>query len=827
MKLVIVESPAKAKTINKYLGKDYLVMASFGHIRDVPAKNDSVRPNEDFAMDWEVQSRGEKTVREIVKAVAKADALYLASDPDREGEAIAWHVVQELKRRKKLPDTLPIHRVVFHEITKKAILEAIANPRTIDMQLVDAYLARRALDYLVGFQISPILWRSLPGARSAGRVQSVALRLVCEREDEITTFKSEEYWGLTGTFKTIRDDTFQAKLTHLNGKKLAKFDINTAQLAQDAETLINQTTFKVKSIERKQTKRNPAPAFTTSTLQQEASRKLGFGAKKTMQLAQGLYEGVDIGGETVGLITYMRTDSVALSQEAIDTLRTLIEKDYGKDFLPAKARVYKNNSKNAQEAHEAIRPTNALRTPDSIASHLTPDQRKLYELIWKRTVACQMESAVLDKVGIDILADNEAAQFRATGQTIAFPGFIKVYKEDIDDAKEEDGGLLPLMNEGEKLDTISVLSEQHFTEPPPRFSEASLVKKLEELGIGRPSTYATILSVLQDREYVKLVAKRFIPEDRGKIVTAFMENYFTQYVQYDYTANMENKLDDITNGNAQWKQVLNDFWGNFDKTVHSVPTKMGEILEKVSASLEKQIFPSEESRVCPDCENGRLALHIGKFGAFIGCSNYPKCKHTKQYASITPPPLDENGNPIDLAQQAENQSTELGKNAAGLIVYLKKGPYGPYVQLGEGKEAKRTGLPKGTKPETVTLESALQLLALPRLLGKDPETNEPIEASLGKFGPYVKRGKTFQSLEPTDDILTIDLDRALALLSSAKTKKKEVEIGVWNDKKITYQVGRYGPYVKWEKIMASVKNKNDVPTLEEAITLLQDKMHQK
>ncbi len=827
MKLVIVESPAKAKTINKYLGKDYMVMASFGHIRDVPAKNNSVRPEEDFAMDWEVQSRGEKTVRDMVKALSKADALYLASDPDREGEAIAWHVVQELKRRKKLPDTLPVYRVVFHEITKNAILEAVKNPRDIDMQLVNAYLARRALDYLVGFKISPLLWRNLPGAKSAGRVQSVALRLVCEREDEITSFKPEEYWTLNGQFQTIRQDVFKARLTHYDGKKLTKFDLNNETIAKQVEETVKQSLYTVGTIERKQTKRNPAPAFTTSTLQQEASRKLGFGAKKTMQLAQGLYEGVDIGGETVGLITYMRTDSVALSQEAIEATRTLIEKEYGKEFLPVKPRLYKNNSKNAQEAHEAIRPTNVLRTPDSIASSLSADQRKLYELIWKRTVACQMESAVLDKVGIDIPAQDGKTQFRATGQTIAFAGFIKVYKEDIDDAKQDDdeNGLLPLMNEGEKLDTISVLSEQHFTEPPPRFSEASLVKKLEELGIGRPSTYATILSVLQERAYVKLVAKKFIPEDRGRIVTAFMENYFTRYVQYDYTALMENKLDDITNGEAQWKEVLTDFWGSFDSTVQSVPNKMGEILEKVSGSLERQIFPTEESRKCPDCQEGKLSLHIGKFGAFIGCSNYPACKYTKQYASLTPPPLDDNGQPLETVAEDTNQ--ELGKNENGVSIFLKKGPYGWYVQEGEGKQAKRTGLPKTMKPDSVTIEMALKLLSLPRLLGNDPDTKEPIEASIGRFGPYVKRGKTFQSLEATDSILTVTLERALELLSQSKIKKQAVEVGKWNDEVITYQIGRYGPYVKCGKLMASVKNKNDVPTLEEAIRLLQDKMHEK
>ena len=827
MKLVIVESPAKAKTINKYLGKDYQVMASFGHIRDVPAKTGSIRPQEDFAMDWEVQARGEKTVREMVKALEKADALYLASDPDREGEAIAWHVVQELKRRKKLPDTMPIYRVVFHEITKSAILQAVENPREIDMQLVDAYLARRALDYLVGFSISPLLWRSLPGAKSAGRVQSVALRLVCEREDEITSFVPQEYWTVGAELKTPNQELFSAKLTHLKGEKLTKFDLHNEETAKSAEEIVKNSSFTVSKIERKQSKRNPAPAFTTSTIQQEASRKLGFSAKKTMQLAQGLYEGVDIGGETVGLITYMRTDSVALSTEATEAIRTLIEKEYGKEFLPDTPRLYKNNSKNAQEAHEAIRPTNVMRTPDSIATHLTPDQRKLYELIWKRTVACQMQSAVLDKVGIDILNQDGSAQLRATGQTIAFAGFIKVYKEDIDDKNQDDDEkMLPPMNEGDALALEGLLTEQHFTEAPPRFSEASLVKKLEELGIGRPSTYATILSVLQERAYVKLVAKKFIPEDRGKIVTAFLENYFTKYVQYDYTALMENKLDDITQGSIGWKNVLTDFWTNFDSTVKAVPQKMSDILETVSKSLEKQIFPTEESRKCPDCENGRLSLHIGRFGAFIGCSNYPTCKHTKQFASITPPAVDENGQIIETVHE-DNQSKVLGKNAAGLDVLLKKGPYGWYVQLGDGKDAKRTGLPKSQNIDDITIEKALQLLALPRFLGNDPETKEPIEAGLGKFGPYVKRGTNYQSLTPEDDVLTIDFDRAMALLSQGKEKQKAKDLGKWQDDTITYQIGRYGPYVKWKKIMASVKQKDTIPTLEEAIRLIQDKMHQK
>ncbi len=818
MKLVIVESPAKGKTINKYLGKDYQVMASFGHIRDLPAKDGSVRPDEEFAMDWAIQSRGEKVVRDIVKALAKADSLYLASDPDREGEAIAWHVVQELKRRKKLKDDFPVYRVVFHEITKQAIQEAIANPRQIDMNLVDAYLARRALDYLVGFNISPLLWRKLPSAKSAGRVQSVALRLICEREDEITAFTAQEYWGLDVDLQTIRQEDFTAKLTHVDGQKLDKFDISNAALAEGMKKRVEQAAFLVDKIEKKQTKRNPAPAFTTSTLQQEASRKLGFGAKKTMQLAQKLYES--------GLITYMRTDSVALAQEAITAIRGLIEAEYGKNFMPDTPRFYKNNSKNAQEAHEAIRPTNVTKKPDSLT--LEKDEKRLYELIWKRTVACQMASAVLDKVGVDILSKAKDLQLRATGQTIAFPGFIKVYKEDVDDVKnDDDATILPVMNETEDLKTLAVKAEQHFTEPPPRYSEASLVKKLEELGIGRPSTYATILSVLQERNYVKLTAKRFVPEDSGRIVTAFMENYFNHYVQYDFTAHLENKLDAIAGGEAQWKAILTDFWTLFNQTVQSVaPVKMSDVLECVSKSLEKHIFPTPESRKCPDCETGQLSLKVGRFGAFVGCSNYPTCKYTKPFVSTTPPPTDENGNPIETVEE-ENKSFELGKDADGRDITVKKGPYGWYVQAGSGKEAKRTSLPRGTKPETVDIQTALGLLSLPRTLGTDPKTKESVEAGLGRFGPYVRRAKTYQSLAATDNVLTIDLNRALELLSGAQEKKKATVVGKWNGDEITYQVGRYGPYVKCGKIMASCKKDGTVPTEAEAITLLQDKMNQK
>ena len=819
MHLVIVESPAKAKKINQYLGKDYFVMASFGHIRDVPAKNGSVRPEEDFAMDWEVQDRGEKTVREMVKQLAKADALYLASDPDREGEAIAWHVLQELKKRKKLKPDMPVYRVVFHEITKKAILEAMAHPREIDMQLVNAYLARRALDYLVGFHLSPVLWKKLPGAKSAGRVQSVALRLICERENEITRFKKQEYWGIEVDLNTIRQEKFTAKLNAIEGKKLDKFDLNSQAITEATKVQIEQAHFYVGTIERKQTKRNPAPAFTTSTLQQEASRKLGFGAKKTMQIAQKLYEG--------GLITYMRTDSVALAQEAITALRQVIEQEYGQEYLPKEPRFYKNNSKNAQEAHEAIRPTNALKLPATV--ELDADGRKLYELIWKRTVACQMESAVLDKVGVDIPSTDNKFTLRATGQTIAFAGFIKVYKEDIDDDKgENDNALLPPMNEKEDLQTLQVKAEQHFTEPPPRFSEASLVKKLEELGIGRPSTYASILSVLQERDYVRLVQKRFIPEDRGRIVTAFLENYFNRYVQYDYTANLENKLDDITNGKAQWKDVLTDFWALFNKTIKDVePYKMGQVLETVAQTLEKSLFPTEESRLCPECHTGKLSLRVGRFGAFIGCSNYPTCKYTKQFAMTEPPKYDEQGHLIEPSVSGESPTKELGKDEAGLDISVRKGPYGWYVQRGQGKEAKRLSIPKGMSPDEIDMPKALGLLSLPRLLGNDSKTNEPIEASIGRFGPYVKRGKTFASLPPEDNVLTIDLGRAEVLLNGAKEKPSAQVLGKWEKQEVTYQVGKYGPYVRCGKMMASAKKDGTVPTLEEAITLLQNKMREK
>lgn len=825
MKLVIVESPAKAKTINKYLGKDYQVIASFGHIRDLPAKDGSVRPDKDFEMDWEVDSRNEKHVKDIISALSKADEVYLASDPDREGEAIAWHIVGELTRRKKLK--VPVKRVVFNEITKSAVLNAISHPREIDMNLVDAYLARRALDYLVGFTLSPVLWRKLPGSKSAGRVQSVALRLICEREAEIAAFKSQEYWTVGALLDTVEKQEFKAALTHVDGKKLDKFAYQNNESAEAIKARVLSSVFSVGEIEKKQVKRNPAPAFTTSTLQQEASRKLGFSAKKTMKTAQELYEGIEINGERTGLITYMRTDGVALAEEAIVAMRVYIEENYGKDFVPPKPRYYKNKVKNAQEAHEAIRPTNITRTPESVAPFMDKDHLKLYELVWKRALACQMESALLDKVSVDIPSADKSLMLHATGQTIAFPGFIKVYKEDVDDEKEEEGGLLPLMKTGEPLDLKDVLTEQHFTEPPPRYSEASLVKKMEELGIGRPSTYASILSVLQDRAYVRLDKKRFIPEDRGRVVTAFLENFFNQYVQYDFTAKLENQLDDITSGEENWKKVLSDFWKGFNGTVQEVsPCRTTEVLEKVDAALEQHLFPTEESRLCPDCKKGKLSLKVGRFGAFIGCSNYPECKYTRQFSN---PSMQEGELSASENTSPQADTKDLGADGAGHPVLAKKGPYGWYVQLGEGKEAKRTSIPKTMNVDEISLEQALGLLALPRVLGKDPETNEVIETSIGRFGPYVKRGKTFQSLAPSDDVLKIDFERALALLNGAKPKAKTegLVLGDFEGTSITWQTGRYGPYLKWGKLNIALpkqyKTGETKPSLEEAIQFVKEK----
>ena len=749
--VVIVESPAKAKTINKYLGPDYIVLASYGHVRDLPSKDGSVRPESDFEMDWEVDARAKKHLKEITKAVKGADHLYLATDPDREGEAISWHV-RELLEAANVLTGVDVKRVVFNEVTKSAILEAFEHPRELDTELIEAYLARRALDYLVGFTLSPVLWRKLPGSKSAGRVQSVALRLICERETDIENFESREYWTVKAVFETPGGDTVEALLTHLDGHKLGKMDIGGEAPAQAAVDAAQAGDFTVAKIEQKQTRRHPAPPFTTSTLQQEASRKLRMTAKHTMQVAQRLYEGVNVGGETVGLITYMRTDGVQIAGEAIAAARALIGGDFGDKYVPHKARVYKSKAKNAQEAHEAIRPTDAFRRPGDVSARLDDDQNRLYQLIWNRAIASQMESAVLDQVSADIGSANGQVVFRATGSTLVFDGFYKLYREGNDDSESGNGEkILPKLTQGQGLERRTVTPEQHFTQPPPRFTEASLVKRLEELGIGRPSTYASIISVLQERNYVRLEKRRFEPVDRGRLVTAFLDSYFTRYVEYNFTAELEEKLDDISGGRIDWKMVLREFWDAFNNAVaETKDLRVSEVLDKLDELLGPHFFrPGEDGfdpRQCPSCGDGRLNLKLGKFGAFIGCNKYPDCRFTR--------PLEvTNGNGGDEALLA-NGPKELGLDPdTGDRVTLRKGPYGFYVQRGEetvdGKKKikpKRSSLTKDMNPADIDLEKALGLLSLPRDIGPDPETGDMITAGLGRFGPFIKVGGTYVSL---------------------------------------------------------------------------------
>ena len=790
MKLVIVESPAKAKTINKYLGEEYKVLASFGHIRDLPSKDGSVQPDQDFAMTWELSSGGQKRLKDIIAAVKDADTIVLASDPDREGEAIAWHILEELKARNKIKDK-KIERVVFHEITKSAVTEAIKNPRSIDDNLVSAYMARRALDYLVGFNLSPVLWRKLPGSKSAGRVQSVALRLVCERENEIENFKPEEYWTIDAELFTSKQALIKSKLVTLDGKKLEKFDINSEEKALAAKAKIEAQDFAVSNVERKKANRYPAPPFTTSTLQQEAARKLRFSAKKTMQIAQKLYE--------EGYITYMRTDAVNLSKDAINACRDAIVKYFGEDYLPKTPKEYKNKSKNAQEAHEAIRPADVFNTPKKMETKLDADAHKLYELIWKRTVACQMNPAILDKVSIESTSNDGQIMLRANGQVIAFDGYLKLYQESFDDDDEdEDNRLLPNVEVGEKETKGEIFTDKHFTAPPPRFTEASLVKKLEELGIGRPSTYATIIAVLQERQYVKVEKLRFIPEERGRIVTVFLENFFKKYVEYDFTAQMEEFLDDISAGSMEWKKLLTGFWSKFIKNIEAVsPLQMTEVINKIDEVLGSHLFPTREDgtdpRSCPDCGNGRLGIKLGRFGAFIGCSNYPECKYTKQL-------IDTSAEEEKIANAPELTNPE--DKELGLIdnevIYLKKGPYGYYVQLGadKGKEKpKRCSLPKGCTPENISLEKAEILLNLPRQLGNG------IEVNIGKFGMYIKQGGKSKSLTGNDDVFNITLERAEQILQGVAEKTQATVIGTnpQNNEQITLNSGRYGPYLKCGK----------------------------
>ena len=830
MNVVIVESPAKAKTINKYLGRDYKVVASYGHVRDLPAKDGSVLPDNDFSMLWEIDGKSEKHVKAMAEAVRGADRLYLATDPDREGEAISWHINEVLKSRRALKD-VDVKRVVFNEVTRNAVLDAFTKPRDIDIELVDAYLARRALDYLVGFTLSPVLWRKLPGSRSAGRVQSVALRLICEREAEIEVFKAREYWTVEVEFTTEAGEKFTARLTQFGGKKLDRYDLDSeAKAHAAADAILAAPGFSVTSIERRQTRRNPFPPFTTSTLQQEASRKLGFGASRTMRLAQRLYEGVDLGGDTVGLITYMRTDGVAIAGEAIAAARDLITRDFGDRYLPKSPRVYRSPAKNAQEAHEAIRPTDMMRKPDEVARHLDSDHRRLYELIWKRTVASQMESALLDQVGIDITDPSSRIGLHATGTTTLFDGFLRLYQEDQDDAAEdEDNRRLPAMKERERLARGGVTPSQHFTQPPPRYSEASLVKKLEELGIGRPSTYASILQVLQDRDYVKLDKRRFVPEDRGRLVTAFLTSFFERYVEYNFTADLENQLDDISGGRIDWKEVLRKFWLDFSGAVNGTKDlKIGDVLKALDEGLGRHFFPDDGSgrdvRLCPVCNEGKLSLKLGRFGAFIGCSNYPNCRYTRALG------LEAEGD----AKTPATPDAELGPDpASGLAVSLKKGPYGHYIQLGagdNGDKPKRVALPKGLEPAGVNLDIAIKLLSLPREIGRDPDSGETIVAGVGRFGPYIKRGTIFASLGADDDVLNIGLNRAVTVLAEAQNKaggrrgpQLLRDLGAHPEGgTVGLYRGRYGPYVSHAGLFASLPKAADPDNfaLAEALPLL-------
>jgi DNA topoisomerase-1 len=829
MNIVIVESPAKAKTVNKYLGPGYRVLASYGHVRDLPSKNGSVLPEKDFEMHWDVEPKAAKRLDEIAKAVKGANKLILATDPDREGEAISWHVLQVLDRKKALTG-IPVERVVFNAVTKEAVLDAMRHPRAIDRPLVNAYLARRALDYLVGFTLSPVLWRKLPGARSAGRVQSVALRLVCDRELEIEQFKPQEYWSILAELATAKSETFQARLVSADGKKLDKFDIPDQATAERLKTALEGGRFKVSNIESRAQRRNPAAPFTTSTLQQEASRKLGFSPRHTMQLAQRLYEGVDMGGEAEGLITYMRTDGVQIVPEAIAAIRRLVTKLYGDRYVPPFTREYETKAKNAQEAHEAIRPTDFTKEPDKVARYLEDDAFKLYKLIWQRTLASQASSAEIERTTADIdVAGKDGKHYgvRATGSVIRFDGFLKIYEEGIDDAVGEDGAL-PALAKGDRLDPRKIEAKQHFTEPPPRYSEATLIKKMEELGIGRPSTYATTLNVLRDREYVRLDRKRLYPEDKGRLVTAFLESFFRRYVEYDFTADLEEKLDLISAGKLEWKDVLRDFWREFIAAVNDIgELRIAEVLDALNDLLGPHIFPDQgpgiDPRACPSCGTGRLSLKVGRFGAFIGCSNYPECRYTRQLA-------DTNGEKASLAE-----GKLLGSDPeTGLDVTLRTGRFGPYVQLGEqngGEKPKRTSIPKGNDPESLDLDRALALLSLPREVGLHPETGKPITAGFGRYGPYVQHDGKYASLGSSEEVFEVGLNRAVSLLAEkASSSRLRRSANVIKDLgehpelggKVQVLTGRYGPYVKHGKVNATLSRDREPEqvTLEEAVGLI-------
>ena len=840
MNLVIVESPAKAKTINKYLGKDYLVLASYGHIRDLPSKNGSVDPEKNFEMQWEIDSFSKKYLKEITDAVDVSDKIILATDPDREGEAIAWHVKEYLSSKKKLKDKI-LERVVFNEITKNAILKAIENPRQIEIPLVEAYLARRALDYLVGFNISPILWTKLPGSKSAGRVQSVALKLITEREHEIELFKPEEYWTLSSEFTNLDNKNILSKLSLFEGEKIERFTFKNKAEINKAIEIINKSKFTVKDINSKVHKRNPLAPFTTSTLQQTASGKFGFGASRTMQIAQRLYQGIDIEGETTGLITYMRTDGTQISQEAISEFRELIKGEYGKEYLPETINTYEGKkAKNAQEAHEAIRPTNINRKPNDIKKYVNADQFKLYELIWSRALSSQMNPAEFYRNSIIISSSDGKINFRANGSIVKFDGFLKVYE--VPDTDDDIKNILPECKVGENVNILKLNDEQHFTDPPPRYSEASLVKKMEELGIGRPSTYASIISVLSTRNYVEQINKRFHPTDRGKLISAFLEKLFTKYVDYNFTADLENQLDDITSGNVKWDKVLENFWKDFYANVTSVKEKRTrEVLDLLNESLGELIFDIDKDnhidRKCKICSDGILSLKNSfRGGAFIGCSNYPECKFTRPLSKSKA-----------AAQSNLAEPKLIGQNQFGKDIFLKNGRFGPYLQYEKEIEAnteikkkkgrkkildnnvKNVSIPKGLNIDDVNLDKANFLCSLPRTLGQNPETGKDIILNIGRFGPYLKSENKSARIENVDEIFSIGLNRAITLIAEAKPGRmsssviKDLGEHPEDKKPVKIMKGQYGPYIKYKSLNATIPEEKDPSeiTMDDALILIE------
>ena len=811
MNLVIVESPAKASTINKYLGKDYKVLASYGHIRDLPSKTGSVDPKNNFSLDYQVDKNSEKRLKEIITSVKQAKKIILATDPDREGEAISWHVIEALKEKKKLPKDIIIERVAFNEITKSAIIKAINNPREIDVDMVDAQQARRVLDYLVGFTLSPILWRKLPGSKSAGRVQSVALRLVCERELEIEKFKEVEYWSIKGDFTADKKSKFEARLAAIKNEKLDKFFIKNEAEAKSLESKIADKKYQISDIKAKSVKRNPFAPFTTSTLQQDASIKLGFTTKRTMQIAQKLYEGIAIAGETKGLITYMRTDGVSISKDGIDKIRTYIDAKFGKKYLPAKERFFKNKVKNAQEAHEAIRPTDISLSPDDIKQYLSDEQYKLYKLIWSRAVASQMAAQESLQTSVDIISQDKEFTFKASGTVIIFNGFTEIYGKN-----EDNKNLLPELSNNSALDLDKITTKQHFTEPPPRYNEASLVKSLEELGIGRPSTYASIISILVERNYAKIEQKRFYPEERGMLVTAFLVEFFEQYFEYDFTAKLEEGLDDISNGKINWKEFLSNFWVGFEKICSKTGDREPlEIAKKITESLAHHYFgDSEDARKCKACDTGELALRMGKFGAFISCSRYPECKFTQQIG----------GDKVD----SENVNQVIGTMANGQDLELKKGPYGHYLEYQLDGKAKRSAIPKHVNMAELDFDLAKKIISLPRNIGANPENNKDIIVNNGKFGPYLLSDKVFYSID-NKDLFSIDLEQALKTMASSKKSAPEGRVlGEHPDSKEEIKIlkGRYGPYIKYNKKNIAIPKTMDAEqiTLAEAVELIKKKV---